>query len=485
MHFRNAFILHFCWIDVDFLASLSCLGINVAAISVPSFAIGDLDHKSIYGSHPDCQLFDVAGWMQSDITSSEVIQNLFTSDSGLIRSALYFQSLRLSHLSQLDAAERYIYIDVLLDRVYSFLTTHNIDLVCFGGIPHSLVDCAILYVAKRMGILSFILQDKPIAPQRCFAYDNELRLIDYTPDWEVEGCLRRLAMKICDTYTERKSFFIQNSNRQSPYIDIYNIGSARAASSLSQQLNRLIEEEPDNEFLKLSLTYFNAWVSNSLSIDDSYKLCTHQVIFYLHIEPESTVNPSAGIHHPYQITLIKQLRKVLSSDIRLLIREHPLMFTEKFREGVGFNASRPEMLLKTLVSLPNTFLLHPDCDSELLLENAAAAATLSGSVMYEYTMKRKPVIVHHSCQSCYSEVVHLWSQYGLIDSQMIVSWTAMLESMQDVAIAEEWLSNSLPGSPNAHLNMFYGINKGQEMRVNSIRLAKTISSLARHLSTIL
>ena len=53
----------------------------------------------------------------------------------------------------------------------------------------------------------------------------------------------------------------------------------------------------------------------------------------MHIEPESTVNPSAGLNHPFQITLLKDLRKRLDPKVPLLIREHPLPFTEKFKEG--------------------------------------------------------------------------------------------------------------------------------------------------------
>ena len=223
MRFENAFLLHFCVVDKDLLTSLATLGINTSWISIPSFAINRETIPEIKGVSNEIGVFDIAGWLSS--TADDPTEDYFCKDSGLMRSSLYYQSLRLGNLKELGDYERYLFIDKVLDKAYTFLKSKKIDLICFGGIPHSVVDTAINYVGAELGIPIIILQDKPIAPLRCFVYDHHLSAVKIKGGWRNKEELRKKAKEIMEYYKENGTYFMQKNNRKSPlwrYIKKHN-----------------------------------------------------------------------------------------------------------------------------------------------------------------------------------------------------------------------------------------------------------------------
>ena len=99
MKYKNAFLLHFCVVDKHLLTALSTLGINTQWISIPSFAIDKNTIPEIRNVSKEISVFDIAVWLNSRNYENKSLT--FTKRSGLIRSSLYFQSLRLSNLGHL------------------------------------------------------------------------------------------------------------------------------------------------------------------------------------------------------------------------------------------------------------------------------------------------------------------------------------------------------------------------------------------------
>ena len=354
-------------------------------------------------------------------TAHEPTEHYFNKECGLIRSSLYYQSLRLGNLKGLGDYERYLFIDKIIDKAYSFLITNEIDLICFGGIPHSVVDTAINFIGAELKIPIIILQDKPIAPLRCFVYDHRLSAVKIEDGWKSKQELKETAKEIMTYYRKHGTYFIQKNNRESPYMDVYRTAKPTSENTILDKLKNSINDNKSKyEYWNKALRYYEFWCKNSLNTGEEINL-DRGVVYYMHIEPESTVNPSAGLNHPFQITLIKDLRRRLDSKLPLN-REHPLMFTEKYKEGEGFDSGRPERLIETIKALPNTYLLHPETNSSELITRALAGATLSGSIIYDYMINRKVVLINSSCQNVHDKNTNEWSRYTNIDYNKLQAW---------------------------------------------------------------
>ena len=108
---------------------------------------------------------------------------------------------------------------------------------------------------------------------------------------------------------------------------------------------------------------------------------TENYAFYpLHYEPEIATLLLAPFFTD-QLWLIKQIAKCLPFDYKIYVKEHPAM--------VGY---RPRSFYKELKKIPNLKLISPSVKSFSLINGAKIVTTITGSVGWESSLLKKPVI---------------------------------------------------------------------------------------------
>jgi len=160
--------------------------------------------------------------------------------------------------------------------------------------------------------------------------------------------------------------YVCNKNYQSYYA---NFGRTRF-NVLRKEFSLLIRKKIRESFLK----------KNCLKqINPSIKY----IYFPLHVEPERTVSISAP-YYTNQLELIVNIAKSIPIDYVLLVKEHPGMVTEGWRQ-ISF--------YKKILSLPNVTLVHPTAPHHQLIKNSSLIMTITGTASFEATLYQKPSIV--------------------------------------------------------------------------------------------
>ncbi len=105
------------------------------------------------------------------------------------------------------------------------------------------------------------------------------------------------------------------------------------------------------------------------------------VVFFLHVQPERTIDVMSP-HNSNQLEVIRQLRMVLPSSIKLAVKEHPSAY------GI-----QPPAFYRGLEGIPDVSLLKAGDNTRKLLESAAFAATITGTVGMEAALLDIPAVV--------------------------------------------------------------------------------------------
>ncbi len=116
-----------------------------------------------------------------------------------------------------------------------------------------------------------------------------------------------------------------------------------------------------------------------------YKLEKNEKFIYfpLHIEQELTLLVFAP-YHTNQLEIIRHVAKSLPVDYKLVIKEHPMMYTRSWRDINEY---------KEILKLPNTILLHPSTDSTEILKNCDLTISIKSSTSFEAGYYNKPAII--------------------------------------------------------------------------------------------
>lgn len=104
------------------------------------------------------------------------------------------------------------------------------------------------------------------------------------------------------------------------------------------------------------------------------------IYFPLQYQPEMTTSPMAGVF-VHQYLAIQMLAFYVPKDVTILVKEHPII---KKRTH-----TRDANLYRLLDEIANVQLVPMNTDSQVLIENACAVASMTGTVGYEAMYKEK------------------------------------------------------------------------------------------------
>ena len=145
-------------------------------------------------------------------------------------------------------------------------------------------------------------------------------------------------------------------------------------------------------------------------------------IYYLHIQPERTVDVIAP-YNDNQLELIKGIRRALPSAIRLAVKEHP--------SGTG---AQPPEFYSALKNIPDVSLIAANHDSLKAARNALFTATISGTIGMEAALLDVPSVVFSSVFfSNMPNAVRLDSPAGL--EKILPAILAHKKNRNDAALA--------------------------------------------------
>ena len=186
--------------------------------------------------------------------------------------------------------------------------------------------------------------------------------------------------------------------------------------------------------------------------------------FPLHLEPEITVSLLAPFYEN-QLNLIKQIARSLPLHFKLYVKEHPAM--------VGY---RPHAYYRELKKIPNVKIISPNVKSFELIEKTKLIATLTGTVGWEGTIFKKPVItfgdVNYNKLSTVKKCESLKELPYLIKSQL-----------ENFKYNEQELENFIAAimETSVDIDLMKIWNKGIEPELEKQRLTKLADLIAEKL----
>jgi len=119
------------------------------------------------------------------------------------------------------------------------------------------------------------------------------------------------------------------------------------------------------------------------------------ICYLLHVEPEATVQNCTVIEN--QLVLIKMMSEVLPDGWCIYVKEHPAQFD--MNNDVGYyhmwdgQFFKTKMFYEKLASIPHVKIVPTEMPSGELVDHAQAVASITGTVLLESVLKKKPVLV--------------------------------------------------------------------------------------------
>lgn len=320
------------------------------------------------------QLFAYESETKFDVNKYHAFVKLYTNDhitARLYDRASYFPKYGIGNQNA------FTHFTFVAYNTLAFLEDKKIDFICLRNTPHLIQEWLITKCVEFLNIDFYCLDDF-IFPWLFTIRKGHSRNIKlYLDDLDfiskqdlrrhISNCVETLSGNYADAmpaYEKKrlgKSFF----KHYNPFNDI------------KENITR------PHRFLHKTKNYlYYKKHSKSLNLED-----TEYIVFFLHYQPEKTTLPD-GFEFVDQFYTIKILSLLLPSHVKLLVKEHPAMFTllsdPKFRTIHNY---------KLIQNLDNVELVSMETDSFELIDNTLALATIKGTATLETYVRKKPVII--------------------------------------------------------------------------------------------
>jgi len=178
-----------------------------------------------------------------------------------------------------------------------------------------------------------------------------------------------------------KFFFSpQTSSFKKKYSGIGKTRSKYFQTKISNFLNKKIR----NSFINKNFLY-------KINSETSF------IYFPLHFEPERVLLMDNAKYYSNQISIITNIAKSLPIGHKLLVKEHPAMKIEGWRD-ISF--------YKQIMDLPNVCMMHPSVSSEEIIKKCSLLITIAGTSALEAAFYNKPAISFTNQIFCILPSIH-------------------------------------------------------------------------------
>ena len=352
-----------------------------------------------------------------NINFKTVIDSKFLHEMRECQS-VFFSTIDRCCASTLPIENHKNYFYELLYFFKSFFENRiDIKNIFFSTTPHFPTEIVLFYVAKFLNLNIIILcrtdfnnqfffrndwrtihffDDDILFNDKKFNFniDNDSKFVEYGKKLNKLSINNVLNNKLSRNifyryfYLIRFSFHVfKNKNLFSPFL--LN-SSVNLFSIIDLHLKRF------NENIKLYYHY--------IKLSCKADLTANYIYFPLHFQPERSTDPE-GIYFANQLVALELLSFYLPDNFKIYVKEHPRQFDPGTPDLRKLYA-RSIYFYNKIISLPNTFLVDINSESNQLIKNSVAVATITGSAGWEAILRGKPVFLfgkpwYSSCKSCF------------------------------------------------------------------------------------
>ena len=271
--------------------------------------------------------------------------------------------------------EVYGWVQTLLNRTKP-------DWILFPDVPHNIFTYLLYLYGKRQGIQTQMIR---------YGFPPHLLTISESIERESwKTSLKTEDIKLSSQTTEYLNT-LRHDDAQQP---IYMIKQKKNVKPI-QIMKRLISKGSD-VFTKKSLDAAFTYKKRTELKKIYENLCNSKlkfpksdpyVVVFLHLQPERTTMPEGGLF-AQQWLMVQMLSEVCSAEgYKIYVKEHPSTFM------AGPKLYRGRWFYDSLKVLPNVSFVSTSVNSSVILKNAKAVATITGTVGLEAVVKGIPALI--------------------------------------------------------------------------------------------
>lgn len=310
-------------------------------------------------------------------------------------------SWKLSIRHGVGAVNYFRYVMNLAYGCLEFLERERPDLVYFRTTPHSIFEWVLAHVADELAIPVVINEMAP-CPWRHGLY------LGYKKE--------RKALPVCEgqpaSYEEEtnlvENYFNKNRGAYEDALPAYE--KKRLSYNGGKYYNfwkDLLKwyKRPDYLYNKyLCFSKYNELTASS-------RIDQNQVCFFLQYQPERTTLPE-GFGYTQQLLAIRALREAIPTNIKIYVKEHPSIFTNRC-----VPSQRHPSFYDDILKIENVALVPINFDTFELLDNALFIATVStASVGRQALMRGTPVVYFGRTVFSEGTGIHLYKNRAALES---------------------------------------------------------------------
>jgi hypothetical protein len=269
-------------------------------------------------------------------------------------------------------------------NVLMFLQDHNFDCICFRNTPHDSEEWLLAKAFEFLDIDIYTFEDFifPWLYTIKKGYYKERKLV-YK---DISNISRQDLKKHIDKYVSQLS---GNYETAMPSYEKERLGKG-LFKFYNPFKNKRLNFRTPYRFINKTKNYF-FYKKHAKPVDFQAQA---YAVFFLHFQPERSTLPD-GFDFVDQFYTISILRQLFPKNIKILVKEHPSMFTRyshtKFRNLCNY---------KAILNLENTDLVSMHTNSFDLIDNAMVVMTIKGTVALESYIRKKPVIMFGKSNLC-------------------------------------------------------------------------------------
>lgn len=383
-------------------------------------------HKAIKGVFPENEKFD-------DLIDYDVIKH-FEKD---IRQAISLLDRNDSNTNSFLSKNRIQFCHKQISYWHWVLKYYKIDLVFFEEEPHQCFDYLLYKVSKFLNkqTIMFIrtIDEIGIIPSLGYERQNINLLNNYKEDLKRYESGKKIDFdeyvikyfdllkgeydKVFERHLWDQASEFKKILANKFYLPKYIINNIHKIFYLNNWKLESDQKVKSKRFENSNLDKFNFifykiktaikkdrlkrfYQKNAIKVDfnKKYVLCA------LQYQPEKSTNPLGRLFEN-QILMIHSLRKNISKDTCIYVKEHPSQFVNSYsRYGESF---RSKAFYEEISEIPNTYLVDMNSNIFDLIDHSEFVCSVTGSISWESIIRGKKALVlgdawYKGCEGIYS-----------------------------------------------------------------------------------
>ena len=301
----------------------------------------------------------------------------------------------------------------LVDTCLTLLQKTKPDLIVFRTIPHFVADYLLFQIAKFLNI-------KTITFERVEAFDAVYLIDDIDEkspiitgiydDPTFDEKLERLISSTRNMLSFKPDYYIKSSKQRKFNQSLiglsmwtcYEFAKGGVGFFTGKKMLRAIKKSVGDN--KSEISYFEIFIEKllarikTISLRRTYEILarpkpnSQYFLFAANYQPERTTIPDAGNHWHFE-QIVTDISRKLPNGVKLLVREHPTIFTLPGKVHFRGSLYRTKQSYKNISKLPNVTLASCKTDIEPLIKSCVGVISLTGTVAYQANMAGKPAFL--------------------------------------------------------------------------------------------